>query len=464
MRSLDAIRRAATDDSNMPTHTSVEQRSVETSCLRLYERFHRNFAAAAAAAAGGHDDGSVSAAPNAANSSDARHPDNATVAQQECIVDNTVDTVQEEPPQLLQQPRLQRERTLNFLRKGLKNLSAGYECLDASRPWLVYWIVHSLELLGAWPVVAAEQRDDIVRFLATCQNDAGGFGGGPGQISHLAPTYAAVNALAIVGGDDALKIIDRTKLVKWMNGLRLADGSFLMHSDGEVDIRGAYCALSVARLTNIYSEQLFRNTANWIVRCQTFEGGFGGAPGMEAHGGYSFCGLAAICLLGKQKLCHLQSLVRWTANRQMRLEGGFQGRTNKLVDGCYSFWQGAVFPLIDRLLSDDRPISAASALPSADRWLFDQESLQEYLLVCCQDPRGGLVDKPGRSRDFYHTCYALSGLSMAQHSGKSRPRVIGSADNELSPTHPLYNIGVTAASQAKEFFQKLPVPIPQIEL
>ena len=23
----------------------------------------------------------------------------------------------------------------------------------------------------------------------------------------------------------------------------------------------------------------------------------------------------------------------------MRLEGGFQGRTNKLVDSCYSFWQ-----------------------------------------------------------------------------------------------------------------------------
>ena len=24
---------------------------------------------------------------------------------------------------------------------------------------------------------------------------------------------------------------------------------------------------------------------------------------------------------------------------QCRLEGGFQGRTNKLVDSCYSYWQ-----------------------------------------------------------------------------------------------------------------------------
>lgn len=28
---------------------------------------------------------------------------------------------------------------------------------------------------------------------------------------------------------------------------------------------------------------------------------------------------------------------------------------------------------------------------------------------------GGLLDKPGRPRDFFHTCYALSGLSVAQH-------------------------------------------------
>lgn len=33
-------------------------------------------------------------------------------------------------------------------------------------------------------------------------------------------------------------------------------------------------------------------------------------------------------------------------NRQMECEGGFQGRTNKLVDGCYSFWVGGLFPLL----------------------------------------------------------------------------------------------------------------------
>ena len=38
--------------------------------------------------------------------------------------------------------------------------------------------------------------------------------------------------------------------------------------------------------------------------------------------------------------------------RQMSFEGGFQGRTNKLVDGCYSFWQGGAFPLIHMVLNE----------------------------------------------------------------------------------------------------------------
>jgi len=35
----------------------------------------------------------------------------------------------------------------------------------------------------------------------------------------------------------------------------------------------------------------------------------------------------------------------------MQFEGGFQGRTNKLVDCCYSFWQGAMFPILHSILA-----------------------------------------------------------------------------------------------------------------
>lgn len=159
---------------------------------------------------------------------------------------------------------LRKDQTIYFLQRGLKHLSDGYECLDASRPWLTYWILHGLEILNV--AIQGQQRLDIIYFLATCQNPNGGFGGGPGQLSHLAPTYAAVNSLVILGGHDAYDVIDRPGLANWLNALRLKDGSFVMHQDGEVDIRGVYCALSAAKLANVYSPELFHRTAHWVLK------------------------------------------------------------------------------------------------------------------------------------------------------------------------------------------------------
>ncbi|KAL3875015.1 hypothetical protein ACJMK2_037957 [Sinanodonta woodiana] len=250
------------------------------------------------------------------------------------------------------------------------------------------------------------------------------------------------------------------QIYSFLMKLRTPEGAFKMHDGGEVDnqvrIVLSYCAASVARLTNIITPALFDGTPEWIVMCQSYEGGFGGCPGMEAHGGYSFCGLAALILLEHAKLCNIQALQRWTVNKQMSYEGGFQGRSNKLVDGCYSFWQGGAFPLIHMVLA----MELDKAL-SAERWMFNQEALQEYILICCQAPDGGLLDKPGKSRDFYHTCYCLSGLSVAQHFAGGKiggTFVVGHQKNLLKPIHPVFNIGVDASVHATLYFSALPVP------
>lgn len=351
-------------------------------------------------------------------------------------------------------PSLKRDQHLLFLKKGLQHLSNSYECLDASRSWLCYWILHSLELLDEH--VSNDEITLISQFLKRCQCSSGGFGGGPGQYAHLATTYAAVNALCILGTEDAFKVINREKLYSFLMRMKNGDGSFRMHEGGEVDVRGAYCAASVARLTNIVTPELFDGTPEWITSCQTYEGGFGGYPGLEAHGGYSFCGLAALVILGHGKLCNVEKLLRWTVNRQMRYEGGFQGRTNKLVDGCYSFWQGGALPLIHMVLAQEHNDNLSS-----EKWMFDQDALQEYLLLCCQYAGGGLIDKPGKARDYYHTCYCLSGLAIAQHfaGGKiAHLNVLGDPRNELKPTHPVFNIGIDAVTHATLYFDRLPIP------
>lgn len=61
---------------------------------------------------------------------------------------------------------------------------------------------------------------------------------------------------------------------------------------------------------------------------QTYEGGLGGEPGTEAHGGYTFCGLAALHLAGRADALSLPALLHWAVHRQVR-------SPVSLAVGCY---------------------------------------------------------------------------------------------------------------------------------
>ena len=82
-----------------------------------------------------------------------------------------------------------------------------------------------------------------------------------------------------------------------------------------------------------------------------------------------------------------------------------------------------------------------------------------YLKYFMQLQEGGFRDKPGKHRDYYHTCYCLSGLSVAQYSyskdadSPPLPRaVFGPYSNLLEPIHPLYNVILDLYHEAHEFF------------
>ncbi|ORY48617.1 terpenoid cyclases/Protein prenyltransferase [Rhizoclosmatium globosum] len=338
--------------------------------------------------------------------------------------------------------KLSRKSHALFLRKGLVGLSRGFVSLDASKPWILYWILQALDLLDER--LSAEELERAVDTLNRCQDDVkGGFGGGPGQEPHLATTYAAIHALAIIGTEEAFDCIDRKKLYSWIMSLKQADGSFIMHHGGEVDVRGSYCVASVCKLLNLLSPSLTENMGTFIAKCQSYEG--------EGHGGYTFCGIAAIELLQETDLLDTRALTKWTVSRQMELEGGFQGRTNKLVDGCYSFWLGGLFPILDAI--------------ALRRDGINIDALQEYILICCQSPKGGLRDKPEKHPDYYHSCYCLSGLSIAQHNyvwsedeqdfvvTLEGTKVVGDANNKLPATHPVHNIRIEYVKRIREYFQ-----------
>lgn len=103
-------------------------------------------------------------------------------------------------------PYLYRKEHIRFLERSLRFLSTGYECLDSSRPWLVYWIFQSAHLLNF--KFSPQVVSDVIQFLTNCRHPNGGFAGGPGQLPHLAPTYAAVLSLCLIETEEAHEAID----------------------------------------------------------------------------------------------------------------------------------------------------------------------------------------------------------------------------------------------------------------
>src|SRR5690606_1442470 len=85
---------------------------------------------------------------------------------------------------------------------------------------------------------------------------------------------------------------------------------------------------------------------------------------------------------------------------------------------------------------------------SEGTWLFNQRALLNYILLAAQAPSGGLRDKPSAKPDQYHTCYVLSGLSIASRNApysltpllkSEAPESVNDA-NLVATTNPVYNI------------------------
>ena len=85
----------------------------------------------------------------------------------------------------------------------------------------------------------------------------------------------------------------------------------------------------------------------------------------------------------------IPDLTRWLSARQHGPEGGLAGRTNKVIDGCYSHWIGGCWSFVEAAKNG----GIASKSRSSES-LWNREALTRYILCCCQADNGGLRDKP----------------------------------------------------------------------
>ncbi|KAL8948562.1 MAG: hypothetical protein Q9222_005258 [Ikaeria aurantiellina] len=308
-------------------------------------------------------------------------------------------------------PTLARDEHIQFLHRSLGTMPSAFVGYDAARPWIVYWVLTALSLLGE---DVSQYRERVTKTFSSMQNASGGFSGGHGQISHCAPSYAAILSLAMVGGTESLNLIDRKALWHWLGQIKQQDGGFRVCINGEEDVR--YGSLVLARKAGL--ESFMDGLPEYMSRCQTFEGGISGSPQTEAHGAYAFCALACLSILGAPHVMisgylDINRLISWLSSRQSAPEGGFSGRTNKLVDGCYSHWVGGCWPLLEAAI--DGPATGGPITKSPKPSLYSQSALAMYITACCQAESGGLRDKPSKYPDAYHSCYTLAGLSSLQN-------------------------------------------------
>lgn len=337
--------------------------------------------------------------------------------------------------------------------------------LDCNHPWMLYWLINSGHIINHKfddniYELAAEKLQDLV-----FDDGKGGISGGKNQLGHVASTYAGILTLVSLKEFELLFNI-RNNLHDWFLTLKQPDGSFIMHENGEADTRSTYCVLVICSLLNIMTDEITANTLSWVVKAQTYEGGFSGIHDTEAHGGYTFCALASLfLLLGRdakslsdleinfKKTIDFSNLIRWLSFRQLQLEGGFNGRANKLVDSCYSFWIGASLSMIESITSTE---------------VYDKDALKIYILNCAQKQTGGFRDKPGKNVDYYHTNYSLCGLSAAEHKfrlkdiknekntmdhfGYQFDATEVSEDTNTDTVNPIFGIPVTIVNDCKTHF------------
>lgn len=221
--------------------------------------------------------------------------------------------------------------------------------------------------------------------------------------------------------------------------------------------------LVVAYLLDLLTPELLDGTPAFIASCQTYEGGFSSAsqpyyvanadgertllddirpPLGEAHGGYTFCSLASWIMLQPyldlsqhrstttttqdSPSIDYKRLLRWLVQMQgSEIElGGFRGRTNKLVDGCYSWWVGGCFALLasqgvggsghahdtaahdttvpgewdddvdGEYLARIAHIEVSPGARARVESLWNKQALQRFILCAAQHPAAGLRDKP----------------------------------------------------------------------
>ena len=182
---------------------------------------------------------------------------------------------------------------------------------DQVRVVMCYFALNALDSSGCLKLNAS-QRVALTNWIIQSQFCRSG---GLQTDFNVACVYAALASLAIIGNDfervpvdEIMACIARLQFNSSSvpTGCAMSLPAERMHGavfarlpiPAEVDVRYVYAAVAVCSLLRRWDSFDVVSAVSFICRCQSFEGGFGLCPGQAAHGGSTYCALAALDLMG----------------------------------------------------------------------------------------------------------------------------------------------------------------------
>ena len=110
-----------------------------------------------------------------------------------------------------------------------------------------------------------------------------------------------------ISGDD-LSRINAKGFLFGLSKLQKSDGSFMASLEEKCcDMRFVYCAASICTFLNSFEGIDTISMTDYILKSLTYEGAFGQGPGLEAHGGSTYCAVASLVMLGTWPMPSLHS-------------------------------------------------------------------------------------------------------------------------------------------------------------
>ena len=205
------------------------------------------------------------------------------------------------------------KKHIKYLTRSSHVLPASTASYDTSRMTIAFFALSGLDVLGFQQEDGGKRAKEWIRSLYVEDEATGiaGFHGGSfvkakkvgflhtdTHNGHIAMTYTALACLRIL--DDDLTGLDKAALTRGVRVLQQTDGSFNSALEGgENDMRFVFCAAAICQMLDDWSGRNLDAATKFILSSITYEGAFAQRPNLEAHGGSTYCAIAALKLMGR---------------------------------------------------------------------------------------------------------------------------------------------------------------------